>query len=70
MIQKALDFLKIDVWRISFRNMPKYKIILIKQLRVLLLAFRGYNEDKVSLRSSALTFYSMLSVVRSLKILT
>jgi len=63
MIQKVLDFLKKDIWRISYRNMPKYKILLIKQLRILLLAFRGYNEDKVSLRSSALTFYSMLSVV-------
>ena len=63
MIQKVLDFLKNDIWRISFKDMPKYKIIIVKQLRVLLLAFRGYDEDKVSLRSSALTFYSMLSVV-------
>ncbi|MBU8893797.1 MAG: YihY/virulence factor BrkB family protein [Bacteroidales bacterium] len=63
MFQKVLDFLQKDIWRISVRNMPKYKVVLIKQLRVLLLAFRGYNEDKVSLRSSALTFYSMLSVV-------
>lgn len=63
MIQKFLVFIKKDVWRIPLRNMPKYRIILIKQLRVLLLAFRGYDEDKVSLRSSALTFYSMLSVV-------
>ncbi|HAF27461.1 MAG TPA: YihY/virulence factor BrkB family protein [Bacteroidales bacterium] len=63
MIQKVLDFIKKDVWRIPLRNMPKYRIFLIKQLRVLLLAFRGYDEDKVSLRSSALTFYSMLSVV-------
>ncbi len=63
MLQKVLDFIKIDVWRISFKEMPKYQIILIKFLRILLLAFRGYEEDKVSLRSSALTFYSMLSVV-------
>ena len=63
MFQKIIDFLKKDIWRISLQNLPKYKIILIKQLRILLLAFRGYDEDKVSLRSSALTFYSMLSVV-------
>ncbi len=63
MLKKVLNFLKIDVWRIPLRNMPKYKIFLYKQLRILLLAFRGYDEDKVSLRSSALTFYSMLSVV-------
>lgn len=63
MYKKILDFLQKDVWRISFKDMPKYKIWLIKALRIKLLAFRGYDEDKVSLRSSALTFYSMLSVV-------
>jgi membrane protein len=63
MLQKVLYFLKKEVWRISFKNIPKYQVILVKTLRILLLAFRGYDEDKVSLRSSALTFYSMLSVV-------
>lgn len=63
MIQKVLNFITHDIWRIPLRNMPKYRIFLIKQLRVILLAFRGYSEDNISLRSSALTFYSMLSVV-------
>ena len=63
MIQKVLDFLKKDIWRLSLKDRPKYETILIKLARILLLAFRGYDEDKVSLRSSALTFYSMLSVV-------
>ncbi len=63
MLQKALNFIRKDIWRITFKDMPKYQVILIKVVRILLLAFRGYNEDKVSLRSSALTFYSMLSVV-------
>lgn len=31
--------------------------------RVIHLAFRGFNEDKIALRASALTYYSMLSVV-------
>ncbi|HRW63434.1 MAG TPA: YihY/virulence factor BrkB family protein, partial [Bacteroidales bacterium] len=52
-----------DIWRISLKEMPKIKIWSIKILRILLLSYRGYDEDKVSLRSSALTFYSMLSVV-------
>lgn len=63
MLQKVLVFIRKDIWRITFKDMPKYQVILIKTLRILLLAFRGYDEDKVSLRSSALTFYSMLSVV-------
>lgn len=60
---KVIHFLQKDIWRISFKEMPKYMVLLIRQLRILLLALRGYHEDKVSLRSSALTFYSMLSVV-------
>jgi membrane protein len=63
MIKKIIDFLTKDIWRIKFNGLPKYQTVLIKMLRILLLAFRGYDEDKVSLRSSALTFYSMLSVV-------
>jgi membrane protein len=60
---KVIHFLQKGIWRISFKEMPKHMVIMIKQLRIVLLAFRGYREDKVSLRSSALTFYSMLSVV-------
>jgi len=63
MLEKVLHFIQKDIWRISFKNMPQYQILAIKSLRVLLLAFRGYDEDKVVLRSSALTFYSMISVV-------
>lgn len=63
MLNKVLHFIKKDIWRISFKTLPKYQVFLFKLLRILLLAFRGYDEDKVSLRSSALTFYSMLSVV-------
>lgn len=63
MYKKLIDFLKKDIWRLSLNGKPKYQVILIKLLRILLLSFRGYDEDKVSLRSSALTFYSMLSVV-------
>jgi membrane protein len=62
-LKKIIYFIKEDIWRISLKNMPKYKLLLIKQLRVLLLAFRGYKEDNVGLRASALTFFSMLSVV-------
>ena len=63
MLEKIRRFLEYEVWRISTKTFPKYKIFLLRQLRVVLLAFRGSREDKVSLRASALTFYTMLSVV-------
>ncbi len=43
--------------------MPRGRSILIKQLRILMLALRGFNEDRVSLRASALTYYTLFSIV-------
>ncbi len=63
MISKLSNFLKIDIWRIRSKNLPFGKSVLIKNLRTVLLALRGFNEDKCQLRASALTFYSLLSIV-------
>ena len=60
---KIIDFMKTDVWSIRSRDLPRTKLFLIKQLRVILLALRGFREDKCQLRASALTFYTLLSIV-------
>jgi membrane protein len=63
MIPRIIKFLTVDIWRIRLRNLPRNQHFLIKQLRVVLLALRGFYEDRCQLRASALTFYSLLSVV-------
>ena len=62
-VPKIIAVLTTDVWRIRLSDLPRIKSFFIKQLRVLLLALRGFNEDKCQLRASALTFYSLLSIV-------
>jgi membrane protein len=62
-IQQLIQFVKTDVWRIRARELPRGKGILITTLRTFLLALRGFQSDKCSLRASALTFYSILSIV-------
>jgi membrane protein len=62
-IKNILKYLQEDIWRVSIGQLPKWKALAIRQLRVILLAFRGFSEDKLDLRASALTFYSILSVV-------
>ena len=62
-IRDIIHFLKEDVWKIHLKGLPAKKSALIKNLRIVLLAFRGFNEDKCALRAKALTFYSLLSVV-------
>ncbi len=63
MRQKLLDFVKRDIWRIRAATMPRSRFFLLKNLRIAVLALRGFDEDRCALRSSALTFYTLLSIV-------
>jgi membrane protein len=62
-ISKIIRFLSIDIWRIQQRDFSRVKWFLIRQLRVLIVALRGVDEDKIQLRASALTFNTLLSIV-------
>lgn len=65
-VRETIRFLKSGIWRIHSRNLPRSKSLLIRHLRVVLLALRGFSADKCSLRASALTFYSILAIVPAL----
>ena len=56
-------FLNTDIWRLQARKLSPRRSFWIRQLRICLLAIRRFNLDKCNLRASALTFYSLLSVV-------
>jgi membrane protein len=51
------------IWHTPLSEISKGKTFLIKQLRIVMIAARGFSNDKVQLRATALTFYSMLSVI-------
>jgi membrane protein len=63
MLSKTLKFAKRDIWRIQSKDLPKGKFYLVQLVRITLLTLRGLSEDKIQLRASALTFYSLISVV-------
>jgi membrane protein len=63
MIKKIITFFLHDIWAINISELPKFQAVLFRQFRILALAFRGFKEDDCMMRSSALTYYSMLSVV-------
>jgi len=60
---RMINFIKTDIWRIRKKDLSRMKYFFIKQLRILLLAIRGFGQDQCPLRASALTFYSILSIV-------
>jgi membrane protein len=51
------------IWHTPLSEISKGKTFLIKQLKIIMLAARGFLNDKVQLRASALTFYSLLSII-------
>jgi len=63
MISRIINFLKTDIWRIRLQSYSRSKSFFIRQLRIIVLAIRGFDEDKCKFRASALTFYSLLSIV-------
>ncbi|HYA14670.1 MAG TPA: YihY/virulence factor BrkB family protein [Syntrophales bacterium] len=63
MLAKIIQFLERDIWRIRLKNLPATKAILIDHLRILLAAWRGFDNHQCQLRASALTFFSLLSIV-------
>jgi len=62
-LQRIKDFISYDLWRIPSQKLTPRKSFLVRQLRMITLAFRGFDEDKCSLRASALTYYSLMSIV-------
>ena len=60
---KIIEFIRVDIWRIRLKDISRTRYFFIKQLRILILAIRGFAKDKCTLSASALTFYSILSIV-------
>jgi membrane protein len=51
------------IWHTPLSEISKGKIFLFKQLRIVVLASRGFTRNRVQLRASALTYYTLLSVI-------
>jgi membrane protein len=51
------------IWYTPLSEISRWKVFFFKQMRIIVLATRGFSNDKVQLRASALTFYSILSVI-------
>ncbi len=58
-----IEFIKNDMWDIHQKDISRKKSYAIKQLKILILSFRGFQKDKCHIRASALTYYTLLSIV-------
>ena len=51
------------IWHTSLSELSKRKTFFIRQLRIIVLAGRGFFNDKVQLRAASLTLYTLLSII-------
>lgn len=63
MFSKSINFVKTDIWRVRLKDYPPSKSFFINQLRIFALAIRGFYENKCQFRASALTYFTLLSIV-------
>lgn len=63
MLEQTVFFIQIGIWKIRRRNLPLHKAWGLKLLRIFLLTGKKFQENQCPLQSSALTFYSLLSIV-------
>jgi membrane protein len=62
-LQKYREFFKRDIWHVQLDKFPRWQRVFIKTARIVLLSVRDFNEKRLILRSSALTYFTILSIV-------
>jgi membrane protein len=62
-LKKFIEFLRNDLWSIRLDKESGKKHFLIKQIRILALAFKGFKEDRCIINATALTYYTLFSLV-------
>lgn len=67
-IKRLIHFFKVGIWDIDFKKLSTSKRFFYKTVKVIILAAKGVQEDKIALRASALTYFSLLSFVPILAI--
>lgn len=61
-LQRVRYFFEVEIWDTTSRRHPVLNF-LARQSRIIFIALKGFNKDNIQIRASALSFYTMLSIV-------
>jgi membrane protein len=67
--RQSVQLVTHDIWHIDKARVNTRDAMLIKLLKVIFISVRGFFVDKISLRASALTFYTLIAIVPVLAML-
>ena len=68
-IKMAWGFLTHGIWRITDKELPRTKSLVVSFLKVIILAIRGFSNNALQTKSAALTYFSILSFIPALALL-
>jgi membrane protein len=68
MIKKIRVFFKEEIWSHDLSTKSARRSFVIRQIRIYILAIKGFFEDKANIKAAALTYFTMLSIVPVLAI--
>ncbi|MEI7675635.1 MAG: YihY/virulence factor BrkB family protein [Bacteroidales bacterium] len=67
--QKLIQFVKVDIWRITENEVSRQMNSFYNLLKTLILSTRRFQEDKLQTKASALTYSTLLAIVPILALL-
>jgi membrane protein len=60
---KIFSFVTYDIWHLNVNVLSRRKAFWVRQLKVLLITIKEFNNGKVNLQASSLSFYLLMSIV-------
>jgi membrane protein len=60
---KIFLFVTHDIWHLNIAVLSKRKAFWVRQLKILIITFREFNNGKVNIQASSLSFYLLMSIV-------
>ena len=63
MVHKVANFLNKGLWMIRSQEMPFFKRVSLNAARILMLTGRFFIQNQCTVKASALTYYTLLSIV-------
>lgn len=62
-VKQILHFLRYDIWRLTENEVTGIRVRFYNLIKVIILSVRRYSEDELQHKASALTYYTLLSIV-------
>ena len=61
--RRSIEFVTDKLWKVRINKVDKRQGILLRQLRIFSLAVKGFRNDNCLTSATALTYYSLFSIV-------